>query len=63
MSASASKEWGLEKALAKMQDDWREASFRVVEYKDTGTYVIGGTDDVQVLGVCVWGKGLSCMQH
>jgi hypothetical protein len=48
VGAAASKEAGLEKALAKMQADWDGVAFRVVEYKDTGTFVIGGTDEVQV---------------
>lgn len=48
LSGSASKEYSLEKALAKMKGDWEGLAFRVVEYKDTGTYVIGGTDEVQV---------------
>ena len=43
----AAKEASLEKALAKMKADWAGAELRVVAYKDTGTYVIGGTDDVQ----------------
>lgn len=54
--AAASKEAALDKALSKMQADWQGAEFRVVEYKDTGTYVVGGTDEVQVslLGSCCW---------
>jgi hypothetical protein len=48
VGAAASKEAGLEKALSKMQSDWDGVAFRVVEYKDTGTFVIGGTDEVQV---------------
>lgn len=48
VGAAASKEAALEKALAKMQADWDGMDFRVVEYKDTGTFVIGGTDEVQV---------------
>jgi hypothetical protein len=31
-----------------MKAEWRGLAFRVVPYKDTGTFVIGGTDDVQV---------------
>jgi len=48
VSAAASKEVALDKALSKMQADWQGVEFRVVEYKDTGTYVVGGTDEVQV---------------
>lgn len=62
----AAKEASLEKALAKMKADWQGVAFRVVPYKDTGTCVIGGTDDVQasdtwvvVCGVCLHG----CVWH
>lgn len=48
ISTAASKEAALDKALSKMQADWQGVEFRVVEYKDTGTYVVGGTDEVQV---------------
>jgi len=48
VGAAATKEASLQKALVQMQADWEDVSFRVVEYKDTGTYVIGGTDEVQV---------------
>lgn len=48
VGTSATKESSLEKALVKMQADWEGVAFRVVEYKDTGTFVVGGTDEVQV---------------
>lgn len=48
VSAAASKEAALDKALVKMQADWQGVEFRVVEYKDTGTFVVGGTEEVQV---------------
>jgi dynein heavy chain len=53
LSAAASKEHSLEKALIKMKADWEGLAFRVVEYKDTGTYVVGGTDEVQVSILCL----------
>jgi hypothetical protein len=53
VSTAASKEAALDKALSKMQADWQGVEFRVVEYKDTGTYVVGGTDEVQV-GLWTW---------
>ncbi|CAD7701708.1 unnamed protein product [Ostreobium quekettii] len=49
VNASASKEYSLEKALEKMKLDWEGVDFRVVEYKDTGTYIVGGTDEIQAL--------------
>lgn len=48
ISVNASKEYGLEKALDKMRADWEGLEFRIMEYKDTGTYIVGGTDDIQV---------------
>jgi hypothetical protein len=38
----------LQKALDKMVADWAAVEFRVAEYKDTGTYIMGGTDEIQV---------------
>ena len=49
ISLNASKEYGLEKALDKMHADWEGVEFRIMEYKDTGTYIVGGTDDIQVM--------------
>lgn len=49
ISLRASKEAGLERALAAMRADWDGVAFAVVPYKDTGTYVIGGVDDIQAL--------------
>jgi dynein heavy chain, axonemal len=47
-STNASKEYSLEKAMEKMKADWVGVEFRVIEYKETGTYIVGGTDEVQV---------------
>ena len=58
VSVNASKEYGLEKALAKMHADWDGLEFRIIEYKDTGTYIVGGTDEIQVICpvccACLW---------
>jgi dynein heavy chain len=35
--------------LEKMKKDWEGVSFRITEYKDTGTFIMGGTDEIQVL--------------
>lgn len=51
ISTNASKEYSLEKTLEKMHADWDGLVFRVVEYKDTGTFVVGGTDEIQVMVV------------
>ncbi|XP_043259913.1 dynein axonemal heavy chain 7 isoform X2 [Colletes gigas] len=49
ISDNASKENTLEKAIDKMQEDWAELTFTVNPFKDTGTYVIAGVDDIQLL--------------
>lgn len=49
IALKASKEAGLERALDSMRKDWTGVAFTVVAYKDTGTYIIGGIDEVQAL--------------
>lgn len=49
ISDNASKEATLEKAMDKMEKDWADLSFTVNPFKDTGTYVIAGVDDIQLL--------------
>ncbi len=49
----------LEKVLEKMSKDWEGVEFRITEYKDTGTFVMGGADEVQaLLDDQVGGRGL-----
>lgn len=54
LSCNASKEYSLEKALEKMKGDWEGVEFRVIEYKDTGTFIIGGTDEIQARRFFFW---------
>lgn len=49
VSESATKESTLEKGIEKMQRDWADLAFTVNPYKDTGTYVIAGVDEIQLL--------------
>nr|XP_012148645.1 PREDICTED: dynein heavy chain 7, axonemal [Megachile rotundata] len=49
ISDNASKESTLERGIDKMQKDWADLSFTVNPFKDTGTYVIAGVDDIQLL--------------
>ncbi|XP_053982409.1 dynein axonemal heavy chain 7 [Hylaeus volcanicus] len=49
ISDNASKENTLEKAIDKMQEDWANLCFTVNPFKDTGTHVIAGVDDIQLL--------------
>jgi len=49
VSEAATKEDTLEKGMDKMQRDWSDQIFTVNLYKDTGTYVIAGVDEIQLL--------------
>ncbi|XP_033175116.1 dynein heavy chain 7, axonemal [Bombus impatiens] len=49
ISDNASKEATLERAMDKMEKDWADLYFTVNPFKDTGTYVIAGVDDIQLL--------------
>ena len=48
ISTAASKEFSLRQALDKMKTEWADRSFHCVPYKDSGTCVIGQTDEIQV---------------
>ena len=45
----ANKEHGLSEKLKTMEGEWSELNLLVKEYKNTGTFIIGGTDDVFAL--------------
>lgn len=49
VSGAASKEWSLRRALAKMKEEWVGLAFHVAAFKDTGTYVVGHTDEIQMM--------------
>ena len=49
IGAQASKEYSLAQTLKKMTTEWEGQEFRCIPYKDTGTYVLGGSDDAQAL--------------
>ncbi|XP_065826535.1 dynein axonemal heavy chain 3-like isoform X2 [Oscarella lobularis] len=49
ISSSASKEYSLEKAMEKMQSEWKDTLFNLVAYRDTGVSVLTAIDDIQVL--------------
>lgn len=49
ITVKAEKEFSLEKSIEQMKDEWDAIEFECMEYKETGTYVIKGTDDVIAL--------------
>ncbi|XP_050461697.1 dynein axonemal heavy chain 7-like [Cataglyphis hispanica] len=49
ISEAATKENTLEIGMDKMQREWIDLAFTVNLYKDTGTYVIAGVDEIQLL--------------
>lgn len=49
ISASATKEYELEKNLRKMKEEWCDVKFEVVPYRETGVHILTAVDDIQVL--------------
>lgn len=42
ISDKAAKEYGIEKILQKMKDDWGEVNAELKPWKETGTFVVSG---------------------
>lgn len=49
ISEAATKENNLEKHLTKMLAEWVDMEFSAHSYRDTGTYILSGIDEIQVL--------------
>jgi dynein heavy chain len=47
VSAGATKEFSLEKAMKKMQTDWEPLCFNTAKYKDTGLTILASVDEIQ----------------
>ncbi|XP_062520442.1 dynein axonemal heavy chain 12-like [Corticium candelabrum] len=47
ISAGASKEFSLEKAMQKMELDWESIQFTTLSYRDTGFSILGQPDEIQ----------------
>ncbi|CAI8001099.1 Dynein heavy chain 7, axonemal, partial [Geodia barretti] len=47
ISAAASKEYSLEKAMQRMEDDWDVVLFNTTQYRDTGVSILTAVDDIQ----------------
>jgi dynein heavy chain len=51
ISDKASKEWNLEKLMAKMQDEWSDLNFELTTFRDTGIQILKGSnvEEIQLL--------------
>ena len=46
VTIAAEKEYNLERSLNSMMKEWESIEFEVKAYKDSGTYVVGGIDEI-----------------
>ncbi|NWT16478.1 DYH1 protein, partial [Vireo altiloquus] len=49
VAETASKEYAIESALNKIENEWKSVAFIVMLYKDTNTYILKSTDDISQL--------------
>ncbi|KAK2170975.1 hypothetical protein NP493_1117g00049 [Ridgeia piscesae] len=45
----AGKEYAIEQALDKMENEWNPVNFEILAYKETGTYILKASEDVSQL--------------
>lgn len=49
VAEAASKEYQVEQALVTMKAVWEKIDLQIISYRETGTYVIKGVDEIQVV--------------
>ena len=49
ISGGASKEFSLEKAMDRMENDWVPVVFNTAPYRDSGLRILSGVDDIQAM--------------
>ena len=49
ISVAAEKEYGLEKSMLAMQKEWENIEYEVKPYKESGTFIVGGVDEIIAL--------------
>jgi dynein heavy chain len=49
VTIAAEKEYNLERTLNAMKKEWESLEFEVKAYKDSGTFIVGGIDDIITL--------------
>eukprot|EP00118_Oscarella_pearsei_P019988 m.215265 g.215265 ORF g.215265 m.215265 type:complete len:3605 (+) comp39831_c0_seq13:113-10927(+) len=47
ISAAASKEFSLEKAMVRMEEDWETITFALTAYRDSGVSILAAVDEIQ----------------
>ena len=45
----AGKEYNIESSMNKMKKDWEAVDFRLIPFKNTGTYYVAGFDDAMAM--------------
>lgn len=45
----AGKEYNIETSMAKMKREWENVEFRLIPFKNTGTYSVAGFDDAMAM--------------
>jgi dynein heavy chain len=43
IAENAEKEFGIEKIIRKMEDDWEPVNVELKKWRDTGTYIVAGS--------------------